>query len=176
MRKYIIILLSVLLISILLLSGCTPQINSEKIQNQKESKPIKSDIPTNANTNQKYTGELLAGTQSPYLIFNTADYEKAIREHKIILLYFYANWCPLCKQEQPEIIAAFNQLQNENIIGFRVNYKDSETDDSEVAIATQFGIAYQHTKVILKENKIIIKAPNSWNKEKYVEEIAKSTT
>ena len=122
----------------------------------------------------EYKGKVLAGTEkTKYLDFNKADYEKALKEKKKILLYFYANWCPICKKEQPETFAAFNELNDPDLIGFRVNYKDSETNEDEEAIAKQFGVAYQHTKVILKERKQVGKFPDSWNKQRYLDELAK---
>ncbi|HLD06129.1 MAG TPA: TlpA disulfide reductase family protein [Candidatus Nanoarchaeia archaeon] len=121
-----------------------------------------------------YAGAVLAGSASPYLAFTMQDYEKAKAEGKVILLNFYASWCPICRAEEPEALAAFNELDQEKVIGFRVNYRDSETDDAEQALAKEFGIPYQHTKVILKDGKQLLKAPDSWDKERYLAEIAKA--
>jgi thiol-disulfide isomerase/thioredoxin len=116
-----------------------------------------------------YQGAHLGGSHdTPYIAFTQTDYEKALAEGKTILLYFYANWCPLCKAEQPETIAAFNDLSNPHLVGFRVNYKDSETDADEEALAKQFGITYQHTKVILKDGKQTLKSLDSWKKTDYL--------
>ena len=99
---------------------------------------------------KSYTGNVLAGTEATkYIDFNKADYDKALKDKKKILLYFYANWCPLCKQEQVHTFAAFNEINDPELVGFRVNYKDSETDADEVSLAKEFGISYQHTKIIL---------------------------
>lgn len=121
-----------------------------------------------------YAGKTLAGTDATkYLDFNKADYDKALKEKKKILLYFYANWCPICKREQPETFAAFNELKDPDLIGFRVNYRDSDTDADEEALAKEFGVSYQHTKVILKNGERVGKFPDSWDKQRYLEELSK---
>ena len=121
-----------------------------------------------------YTGKVLAGTESTkYLDFSKADYEKALKDKKKILLYFYASWCPLCIKEQPETFAAFNELNDADLIGFRVNYRDSDTDSDEETLAKEFGVSYQHTKVILKNGERVGKFPDSWDKQRYLEELSK---
>ena len=121
-----------------------------------------------------FNGKILAGTEkTKYLDFNKADYGRALKEKKKILLYFYANWCPLCKKEQPETFAAFNEINDPDLIGFRVNYRDSDTDADEEALAKEFGVSYQHTKIILKNGQKIGKWPDSWDKQRYLDELAK---
>lgn len=121
-----------------------------------------------------YTGKVLAGTgATKYLDFNKADYDKALKEKKKILLYFYASWCPTCKKEQPETLAAFNEINEQELIGFRVNFRDSDTDADEEALAKEFGVSYQHTKIILKDGQRIGKWPDSWDKQRYLEELSK---
>ena len=120
-----------------------------------------------------YLGNLLAGTASRYYEFNKADYDLALKENKIILLYFYANWCPICKVEEPKTFAAFSELNNDKVIGFRVNYRDNEVDEFEEDLARKFGVSYQHTKIILKDGERALKAPDSWDKERYLDELDK---
>ncbi|MBI2475771.1 MAG: thioredoxin family protein [Candidatus Taylorbacteria bacterium] len=122
----------------------------------------------------KYTGAVLAGKSAPLLDFTKADYDEAVKSDKLVVLYFYANWCPICKVEFPLAQAAFNELTTDKVVGFRVNYKDSDTDADEVALARQFGVAYQHTKVFLKNGKQILKAPDSWDNKRYNIEINKA--
>ena len=127
-----------------------------------------------AMTEGSYTAKVLAGTETTkYLEFNKADYEKALKEKKKILLYFYANWCPICKKEQLDTFAAFNEVSDPDLVGFRVNFRDSDTDADETNLAKDFGVSYQHTKVILKDGQRVLKAPDSWDKQRYLDEISK---
>jgi thioredoxin 1 len=102
-----------------------------------------------------------------YEPFSRAAYERAISENKIILLYFYASWCPVCRDEQPLVQKAFNSFNGEKVIGFRVNYKDSDTDADELDLAEEFGVTYQHTKVILSDGKVLEKSLAVWIENDY---------
>lgn len=110
-----------------------------------------------------FSGQVLAGTKSPLFDFNKADYDKAVASGKLVALYFYANWCPICKAEFPKMQEAFNRITDDKVIGFRVNYNDDQTDNDEKELARGFGVAYQHTKVFVKNGQRILKAPESWN-------------
>jgi len=122
----------------------------------------------------KYTGTILAGKSAPLLDYNKADYDAAIASDKLVVLYFYANWCPICKEEtQNSLYPAFNELTTDKVVGIRINYKDSDTDKDEENLARQYGIPYQHTKVLVKNSKQILKAPDGWDKARYLTEINK---
>lgn len=104
-------------------------------------------------------------TASLYVPFTAQDYEKAKSEGKIIMLNFYANWCPICRAEAPELAAAFAELNDPRVIGFRVNFKDSETDKTEKALAEELNIPYQHTKVFFKNGQEVARYPNQWTRQ-----------
>lgn len=123
-----------------------------------------------------YAGDLLAGTTAPLFVFNKADYDAALKTDKVIVLYFYANWCPICRFEFPTMEEVFNELSTDNVIGFRVNYNDFSTDNDEKNLAREFGVAYQHTKVFVKNGQRILKSPEGWKKERYITEINKALT
>ncbi len=108
------------------------------------------------------------------LDFNKADYDKALVSDKLIVLYFYANWCPICREEFPIMQNVFNELNTDKVIGFRVNYNDNQTDNDEINLARQFGVAYQHTKVFIKDNQRILKSPEGWDANRYNTEINKA--
>ena len=121
----------------------------------------------------KYTGTVLAGKSAPLLDYNKADYDAAVKLDKLVVLYFYANWCPICKAEFPVMQKVFNELTSDKVVGFRVNYNDSDTDSNEKALASQFGVAYQHTKVFVKNGQRILKSPEGWDDKRYDMEISK---
>lgn len=121
-----------------------------------------------------YSGKVLAGSKSPYIAFTKADYDKAKSAGKVVFLDFYANWCPICREEAPILKEGFDALQNDKIVGFRVNYNDTETDADEKKLASEFSIPYQHTKVILKNGKEIFRTQESWDKETFNTEINKA--
>ena len=118
-----------------------------------------------------FSGNVLAGITSPFIEFNKQDYDKALASGELILLDFYATWCPICRAEEPEIFAGFNQLNNENVVGFRVNFNDPDTDSDEKNLATQFAVPYQHTKIILKNGKEVARYTDQWIKQDLIDAI-----
>ena len=67
---------------------------------------------------------------------------------------------------------AFDELTGDRVIGFRVNYNDNQTSEAERELASEFGVAYQHTKVFLKNGERVGKYPDSWDKDRYLTEIS----
>jgi thiol-disulfide isomerase/thioredoxin len=132
---------------------------------------MQEEIGEQEETTSSYSGQVLAGSSAPLLVFNQADYDKAVAEGKLIVLYFYANWCPTCKAEFPSVQAAFDQLNSNKVVGFRVNFNDNETDTSEEALAREFGVPYQHTKVFVQNGNQLLKSPETWDAQRYVSEI-----
>src|SRR3989338_9826020 len=55
------------------------------------------------------------------------------------VLFFYANWCPVCKPAD----ASFTQNENKippDVTLIRVNYKDTDTDQSEKDLAKKYAV------------------------------------
>ena len=122
----------------------------------------------------KYSSTVLAGTSAPLLDFTKADYDAAVKTDKLVVLYFYANWCPICIAEFPVMQKVFNELTTDKVIGFRVNYNDDQTDNDEKNLAKQFVVVYQHTKVFVKNGQRILKSPEGWDYKRYDTEISKA--
>ncbi len=98
---------------------------------------------------------------------------QAIGEDKIVVLNFFATWCPSCTAEQPAIRQALESFNNDNVKVFQVNYKDSDTDDFETELAKKYGITVQGTKIILKDGEQVSKIPQHWQADKWTEELNK---
>ena len=135
--------------------------------------------PVNDENEDSNIGTIIEGPgfmeQARYEPFTKQAYEDALASGKVVYLEFYANWCPICAAQAPEIEAAFKELPTTKVSGFRVNYNDSETDEDEKNLARQFGITYQHTHVILDSNgSLVKKSLEVWDKETIISEVRKA--
>lgn len=115
----------------------------------------------------------IASSTSVILDFSQKEYDAAVSSYKLVVLYFYASWCPTCNEEFPVMQQAFEELKNPNVIGFRIHFSDNQASDDEKKLAEKYGVAYQHTKVIVKEGKRVVKSPESWDEKRYLDEIGK---
>ncbi len=101
-----------------------------------------------------------------YYAFTEDAHQNARTSQTPILLYFYANWCPFCLEQDPRLVALFNK-DPMGIVTFRVNWQDSDTDANEKQLARQFNITYQHTFVMLdKYGKEVARATGTLSDEK----------
>lgn len=89
----------------------------------------------------------------------------------LVIAGIYILQHPSVKPEPPA--PTDENLENETVVGFRVNYNDTDTEAFEEELAREFGIAYQHTKVILTGDNNYFKSPESWDKDRYIQEINK---
>ena len=89
------------------------------------------------------------------------------------MIDFAANWCPACQAEHPQLIMGFERLDASRFAGFRVHYKDDQTTAEHTELAKKYGIAYQHTKVVIKDGKLVLKSPEAWTADRVVSELTK---
>lgn len=118
-----------------------------------------------------YKGKKLAGDSSPLLEFTPEDYAAAKLSDKLVVLYFYANWCPICREEFPKMEDAFDELSGNRVVGFRVNYNDNETSAAERELASEFGVNLENTKILIRTGETLSQSSDLWNKERYLAEI-----
>lgn len=79
-----------------------------------------------------------------YLPYSQENLEASKDSRRV--LFFFANWCPTCKPVDAELTAQEASLPDD-IVVLRVNYNDSDTDDSEKELAKDYTVTYQHTFV-----------------------------
>ena len=156
----------------LIASGCAQTGILDSIEKSNDAAAIEESVmEKKANIGEP---KLLAGTNSKYYRFDKTHYEKSLQEGKIIFLDFHASWCPICRSEHPDILAAFNELNNEEVVGYQVHYNDDETNEEDKEMAKKFGITYQHTKVFLNKNgEVALKSLEVFSKDKIINEISK---
>lgn len=161
MNRYLIIVL--IFIGLIVGWGIFIVVGQGQERAMEKSGPINEEAPEEAEKSY-----ILAGKTTPYIEFNKLDYEKAVSSGKIIFLEFYANWCPICRAQEPKLFEGFDALTDEKVIGFRVNYNDDETNELEKQLAKDFGVTYQHTHVILRDGKVVSKTNDDLDKESFV--------
>ncbi|MGB9730625.1 MULTISPECIES: TlpA family protein disulfide reductase [Calditerrivibrio] len=70
-----------------------------------------------------------------------SEFDQILQEHKgkVILVNFFASWCPPCKAETPEFVETYNKLKDKNfvIIAFSI--------DDDIQKARQFVADYKIT-------------------------------
>lgn len=101
-----------------------------------------------------------ADSETDYIAFNSQEFEKNKSKRRV--LFFYANWCTTCRPVNAEFLERANQIPGDVVV-YRVNYKDSDTDETEKALAERYKITYQHTFVQVNQDGDAIKKWNGGN-------------
>jgi thiol-disulfide isomerase/thioredoxin len=182
-------MLVLMVVSVMLLFGCA----GAPAKNDSMQKPVDSmekpgtsmnktndsmekpgDAMNKSNGSMEKPGDSMAKPVG-YVPFTKSAYDQARAEHKVIFLEFYASWCPICAMQAPALEEAFSELKDPDVAAFRVNYKDSDTDADEQALARDFGITYQHSHVILGTDGSVKKKSTgeAWSKETILSEVGK---
>ena len=85
------------------------------------------------------------------------------------VLFFYASWCSTCRPADADFNKNIDLIPADLVI-IRVNYDDPDTDVEEKALASQYGITYQHTFVQIDAQGNVV---TKWNGGQFNELLAK---
>lgn len=112
--KSLLILLGAMLILGLPIMGCPPQ-----AEQPPEAQPEAPQVETGPQV----------GKLAPDFTLPTVDGQEIslydIRG-KVVLLNFWATWCPPCRAQQPHLIAAYNDFIDQGLVILAVNVRESE--------------------------------------------------
>lgn len=81
---------------------------------------------------------------SRYIEYSKAALDQAATNRRV--LYFYANWCPICKPADADLKVNSSKIPTDVTV-IRVNYNDTDTDQEEKDLAKKYAVSYQHTFV-----------------------------
>ena len=123
--------LALLMMSAILVTAC----NTTLVEDTSED--IEVDVEVEAEV------EADVGLTSNFGDFSQSEYDAAIAGGKTVFLDFHADWCPTCLINEPEIDEAFGELNDDSIVGFKVNY------DNSASLQKEFGVTSQSTLVLI---------------------------
>ncbi len=86
----------------------------------------------------------MAKSDSRYVVYSKVAFDQAADKRRV--LYFFANWCPICRPADASIKENASRIPQDLVV-IRVNYNDSDTDQEEKDLEKKYGITYQHTFV-----------------------------
>jgi cytochrome c biogenesis protein CcmG/thiol:disulfide interchange protein DsbE len=74
------------------------------------------------------------------LLFTGDTWRLATQRNRWVVVNFWASWCPPCREEAPELEAAWQRLRGRGVVLLGVNVWDSE--DAARQFLQVFGVTY----------------------------------
>lgn len=140
------------LIVVVLLGGGAYVLTQSQSQPSRESMTKKSDEvmmeKTDSPVMENADGAMIK-SESRYMEYSQSAFQSAAGKRRV--LFFYANWCPTCRPTDAAFQSNMSQIP-EDVVVFRVNYNDPDTDQGEKDLSANYGITYQHTFVQVDAN------------------------
>lgn len=130
----------------------TPPVSEQSLQRVSEAAKLDAEMAEAEQAKEAPEGQVASATR--YRQFSPGVLETQLQEAQTPVrrvLFFYANWCPTCKAADQEFTTQTTQIP-QDVVLTRVNYNDTDTDQTEKELAKQYGITYQHTFVQLDES------------------------
>ena len=95
---------------------------------------------------------------SNYKLYSGREFENALNQNKVVVLYFAANWCPICREQEPINLEVMEGLEeDEEVVMFKVHILDNQTTDEGEKLAQKYAVVYQHTFVIIGSGEVVEK-------------------
>jgi len=146
------LLLVVIVFVSLIIFSLTRKINKNSSQNSftgVSNTSTNSALPNSGNGDIK--SDRLANN---YFVFTEEAYETTKTYKQPVFLFFYSSSCPTCAKQDAIVVETFNNLGKNNVIGFRVNYNDSDTSQAEKDLAKKFEVSDRLTMFILDKDSL----------------------
>jgi len=106
---------------------------SDKLKDKGEEKPTQTISETpNASTYEKYKVE--SGFKPAFTIKNASGENVSLSDYKgqVVILNFWASWCPPCIEEMPELQEVHDSL-GEGTVLLAINLTDGQRETRELA-------------------------------------------
>jgi thioredoxin 1 len=82
--------------------------------------------------------------------FTKEAFNAAVAEGKTTLVFFHAPWCPVCKAQEPKVLAHLNN-DAKQVVAFKVDYDTNKPLRQEMNVTKQSTlILYQGTKEVAR--------------------------
>lgn len=112
-----------------------------------------------------------------YKNYSKEDYDVALKEKRVVLLFFISNWCNECSKQNNLNIEAFSELKDLGTLGLNIHILDSETTTETDALAKKFGVTKENTFVILDKNGAVsFKFTGELSKDELISKIKEVTS
>lgn len=89
------------------------------------------------------------------ILYSREDYDKAINDKKILVLFFTSNWCQECLDQDILNSQVFEELTQEGVVGLKIHILDSETTTETNALSQKFDVTKEQSFVILDKNGVV---------------------
>lgn len=100
--------------------------------------PLRRNPRTVARTVDRATGQL--ASDFDLTLFNGDSFRLSDFRGKVVVLNFWASWCPPCRSEMPDFEEMWNEMKDEDVVVVGVAVSDSERDARN--LVKDMGITY----------------------------------
>lgn len=109
--------------------------------------PVEGDSEMNVETPMETSPEVESSSEeggAVYVDYTPEAYVEALEGGQVVFLDFFADWCPTCRANAPEVEAAFEVLPS-SVSGFKVDF------DEETELRKELGVTTQSTYLRVEE-------------------------